>query len=73
MLERLTNAAIETWSNAQDTAVQLFAPSLRLGVTGLARSGKTVFITSLVHNHSLWKRTALLRAAVARARGSGLS
>jgi len=25
-------------------------PSLRLGVTGLARSGKTVFITALVHN-----------------------
>ncbi len=25
-------------------------PSLRLGVTGLSRAGKTVFITSLVHN-----------------------
>ncbi len=25
-------------------------PSVRLGVTGLARSGKTVFITALVHN-----------------------
>ncbi|MFP1633279.1 YcjX family protein [Zhengella sp. ZM62] len=25
-------------------------PSLRLGVTGLSRSGKTVFITALVHN-----------------------
>jgi predicted YcjX-like family ATPase len=25
-------------------------PSVRLGVTGLARAGKTVFITSLVHN-----------------------
>jgi predicted YcjX-like family ATPase len=28
----------------------LFEPSLRLGVTGLARSGKTVFITSLIAN-----------------------
>lgn len=28
----------------------LVAPSLRLGVTGLARSGKTVFLTALVHN-----------------------
>ncbi|MGX1099755.1 YcjX family protein [Amorphus sp. MBR-141] len=28
----------------------LVSPSLRLGVTGLARSGKTVFLTSLVHN-----------------------
>jgi predicted YcjX-like family ATPase len=26
------------------------SPTLRLGVTGLARSGKTVFITSLIHN-----------------------
>ncbi len=28
----------------------LFEPTIRLGVTGLARSGKTVFITSLVAN-----------------------
>lgn len=28
----------------------LFSPSLRLGVTGLSRAGKTVFITALVHN-----------------------
>ena len=27
-----------------------FTPTLRLGVTGLARSGKTVFITSLIRN-----------------------
>ncbi len=27
-----------------------FVPSLRLGVTGLSRAGKTVFITALVHN-----------------------
>ena len=27
-----------------------FEPTLRLGVTGLARAGKTVFITSLVAN-----------------------
>ncbi len=25
-------------------------PSLRLGVTGLSRAGKTVFISALVHN-----------------------
>lgn len=31
-------------------AAGLFAPSLRLGVTGLSRAGKTVFITSFVHN-----------------------
>lgn len=28
----------------------LLTPTVRLGVTGLARSGKTVFITALVHN-----------------------
>ncbi|ORE91999.1 hypothetical protein ATO13_18595 [Stappia sp. 22II-S9-Z10] len=29
---------------------EAFAPSLRLGVTGLSRSGKTVFLATLVHN-----------------------
>jgi len=28
----------------------LFAPSLRVGVTGLSRAGKTVFISAFVHN-----------------------
>ncbi|WP_246666105.1 YcjX family protein [Aquamicrobium sp. LC103] len=31
-------------------ATDLVSPSLRLGVTGLSRAGKTVFISSLVHN-----------------------
>lgn len=31
-------------------AAGLVSPSLRLGVTGLSRAGKTVFITALVHN-----------------------
>ncbi|MBW8908484.1 MAG: YcjX family protein [Mesorhizobium sp.] len=31
-------------------AAGLFSPSLRLGVTGLSRAGKTVFISALVHN-----------------------
>ena len=50
MLERLSNSAAETWARASDAASQLLEPSIRLGVTGLSRSGKTVFITSLVHN-----------------------
>ena len=33
----------------RDFAVGLVSPTLRLGVTGLSRSGKTVFITALVH------------------------
>ncbi len=37
-------------SDARDYVNDLGNPTIRLGVTGLARSGKTVFITSLVHN-----------------------
>ncbi|MGI9414356.1 MAG: YcjX family protein, partial [Hyphomicrobiales bacterium] len=33
-----------------DYAHDLFAPTIRLGVTGLSRAGKTVFTTALVHN-----------------------
>lgn len=36
--------------NLADAAISPFTPTLRLGVTGLSRAGKTVFITSLVHN-----------------------
>ena len=36
--------------NLTDRASGLINPSIRLGVTGLSRAGKTVFISSLVHN-----------------------
>lgn len=36
--------------NLADAAKAPFTPTLRLGVTGLSRSGKTVFITALIHN-----------------------
>ncbi|EPE98140.1 YcjX family protein [Rhizobium grahamii] len=36
--------------NLADRASGLINPTVRLGVTGLSRSGKTVFISSLVHN-----------------------
>lgn len=36
--------------NLQDTASGIFSPTIRLGVTGLSRAGKTVFISALVHN-----------------------
>lgn len=35
---------------ARDRVVAYMTPSVRLGVTGLARAGKTVFITALVRN-----------------------
>ncbi len=37
-------------ANLADAATQNFTPTLRLGVTGLSRAGKTIFITALVHN-----------------------
>lgn len=39
--------ALDTFSGR---ATGLFSPTLRIGVTGLSRAGKTVFITALVHN-----------------------
>nr|WP_244998275.1 YcjX family protein [Phaeobacter italicus] len=42
----------------------LFEPSIRLGVTGLARAGKTVFITSLVAN--LMNRGRMVQLAAVR-------
>ena len=39
-----------TLANLADAASDLTVPSLRLGVTGLARAGKTVFLTAMVHN-----------------------
>lgn len=49
-LNSLADEARLALANLTDTATDLAVPSLRLGVTGLARSGKTVFITALVHN-----------------------
>ena len=37
-------------ANLADAAAGSFTPTLRLGVTGLSRAGKTIFITALIHN-----------------------
>ena len=42
--------ALIAFDNLTDRASGLVNPSIRLGVTGLSRAGKTVFISSLVHN-----------------------
>ena len=47
-----------------DYAGSLVDPTVRLGVTGLTRAGKTVFITALIHN-------LLQRRAAAGVRGAG--
>src|ERR1700737_1056498 len=41
--ERLSARALKDYSD------NLFNPTVRLGVTGLSRAGKTVFITALIH------------------------
>ncbi len=50
-------------SAVTDIGGGLFDPSIRLGVTGLSRAGKTVFITSLVANLLDRSRMPQLRAA----------
>lgn len=49
-LTSLTDEAIIAFDTLADRASGIFSPSIRLGVTGLSRAGKTVFISSLVHN-----------------------
>ncbi|MCO5065906.1 MAG: YcjX family protein [Rhizobiaceae bacterium] len=49
-LTSLTDEALIALDTIGERAAAMFSPSLRLGVTGLSRAGKTVFISSLVHN-----------------------
>jgi predicted YcjX-like family ATPase len=46
----LSFSVTETWAQAGKRIGDFLTPSLRLGVTGLARSGKTVFISALIRN-----------------------
>jgi predicted YcjX-like family ATPase len=63
-LARLTDSVTRTIeSTIQGVNEALFDPVIRLGVTGLARAGKTVFITSLVANLLDRGRMPQLRAA----------
>jgi predicted YcjX-like family ATPase len=49
-LTTLTDETRLVLANISDRAFGLVTPTVRLGVTGLARAGKTVFITALIHN-----------------------
>ena len=49
-LSSLPPAAADAVRSAGDYLNDLLTPTLRLGVTGLSRSGKTVFITALVRS-----------------------
>lgn len=69
LLNSLTSLTEETrlaLANLADAATGLAVPSLRLGVTGLARSGKTVFLTALVHNLVHGGRLPLFSASAGR-------
>jgi predicted YcjX-like family ATPase len=50
VIGRVADAVSGVVEGAARTVGEAFEPSLRLGVTGLSRAGKTVFITSLVAN-----------------------
>lgn len=49
-LSELTQPTLSRLRSAADYVTDWMTPTVRLGVTGLARSGKTVFITALVRN-----------------------
>ena len=59
----IADGILRSVEGVQDGVTGLFEPTVRLGVTGLARSGKTVFITSLVANLLDRGRMPHLRAA----------
>ena len=61
-LTSLTDDARIALDNLADRATSLVNPTIRLGVTGLSRAGKTVFISSLVHNLLNGGRLPLLEA-----------
>jgi len=62
-IQSLADEARLTLANLSDTVTDLAVPSVRLGVTGLARAGKTVFITALVHNLLHGGRLPVFQAA----------
>ena len=46
----IADTIVRAVEDAQDGVTEMFEPVIRVGVTGLSRAGKTVFITSLVAN-----------------------
>ncbi len=46
----ITDTIARAVEDASDGVTEMFEPVIRIGVTGLSRAGKTVFITSLVAN-----------------------
>lgn len=61
-LADITDSIARVIDDTQSGAKELFEPVLRIGVTGLSRAGKTVFITSLIANLLDRSRMPTLRA-----------
>jgi uncharacterized protein len=61
-LSTITDETGLALANLAARATEVFTPTIRLGVTGLARAGKTVFITALIHNLLHGGRLPLFRA-----------
>jgi uncharacterized protein len=61
-LTSITDEARIALDTLAGRAAGLISPSLRLGVTGLSRAGKTVFISALVHNLTKGGRLPLFEA-----------
>src|SRR5450631_4711432 len=58
----------------KDYGDHFFNPTLRLGVTGLSRAGKTVFITALIHGLTRGGRFPVFEAfATGRIAGAHLA
>jgi predicted YcjX-like family ATPase len=62
-LPEIADRAVSALRNAGSYISDLATPTIRLGVTGLARSGKTVFITALVRNLTEGGRLPFFAAA----------
>ncbi len=62
-ISAFTRGTVDAFRNVGHFAHDLVEPTVRLGVTGLARSGKTVFITALVHNLLAGGRMSFFDAA----------
>ena len=63
MLGTIANGIARGVEEVGGAVAGVFEPTIRLGVTGLARSGKTVFVTSMVANLLDRGRMPQLRAA----------
>ena len=76
-LTTITDETRLALANLADRATGVVTPSVRLGVTGLSRAGKTVFIAALVHNLVHGGRLPLFKAYAGgprrRRRGSSRS